>query len=66
LTALSGNEINSTGRVLQGRFLGPASRSSACGANALMRFLFQRHDNSVETLDIGGANAMDNGAFQCG
>jgi len=28
-----------------------------------MRFLFQSCDDPVETLDIGGANAMDNGAF---
>jgi hypothetical protein len=31
-----------------------------------MRFLFQSCHDLVETLDIGGANAMDNGAFQCG
>jgi hypothetical protein len=31
-----------------------------------MRFLFQGRDNPVETLDIGSANAMDNGAFQRG
>jgi len=28
-----------------------------------MRFLFQSCDDPVETLDIGGANAMDNGPF---
>jgi len=28
-----------------------------------MRFLFQSCDDPVETFDIGGANAMDNGAF---
>jgi hypothetical protein len=39
--------------------------SSASGANALMRFLFQSRDDLVETPDIGGANATDNGAFQC-
>jgi hypothetical protein len=31
-----------------------------------MRFLFQSCDDSVKTLNIGGANAMDNGSFQCG
>jgi hypothetical protein len=31
-----------------------------------MRFLFQGRDDLVETLDVGGANALDNGAFQCG
>jgi len=32
----------------------------------MMGFLFQRPNNRVETLDIGSANAMDHGAFQCG
>jgi hypothetical protein len=31
-----------------------------------MCFLFQGRDDSVETLNIGGAYAMDNGTFQCG
>jgi hypothetical protein len=31
-----------------------------------MRFLFQGRNDLVETLDIGGANTTDNGAFQCG
>jgi hypothetical protein len=31
-----------------------------------MRFLFQACDDLIETPDIGGANAMDDGAFQCG
>ena len=30
-----------------------------------MCFLFQRCDDLVETLDIGSANSMDNGVFQC-
>jgi hypothetical protein len=30
-----------------------------------MCFLFQGSDDFVEALDIGSANAMDNGAFQC-
>jgi hypothetical protein len=29
-----------------------------------MRFLFQSRDDLVETLDIGGTDATDNGAFQ--
>jgi hypothetical protein len=29
-----------------------------------VRFLFQGRDDLVETLDIGGADAMDNDAFQ--
>jgi hypothetical protein len=29
----------------------------------LMRFLFQSCDDLVETFDIGGANAMENGRF---
>jgi len=28
-----------------------------------MRFLFQSCDDLVETFDIGGANAMENGPF---
>ena len=32
----------------------------------MMRFLFQGCDDLVETLNIGGANATDHGAFQCG
>jgi len=28
-----------------------------------MRLLFQSSNDPVETLDIGGANAMDNAAF---
>jgi hypothetical protein len=31
-----------------------------------MCFLFQDYDDLVEALDIGGANATDNGSFQCG
>jgi hypothetical protein len=31
-----------------------------------MRFLFQNRDDLIETLDIGGTNALNNGAFQCG
>jgi hypothetical protein len=30
-----------------------------------MRFLFERRDYLVETLDVGGANVMGNSAFQC-
>jgi hypothetical protein len=66
LAAVSGNEISFNPSRLPGRFLALAIRSSTLGANALMRYLFQGRDNPVETLDIGGANAMDNGAFQCG
>ena len=42
------------------------NRSSAFGTTALMCFLFQSHHDPVETLDIGSANALDHGAFQCG
>jgi hypothetical protein len=31
-----------------------------------MRFLFQGCDDPVEPFHIGGANAMNNGVFQCG
>jgi len=37
--------------------------SNASGTTALMRFLFQGRDHSIETLDIGSANATDNGVF---
>jgi len=37
--------------------------SNASGTTALIRFLFQGCDHFVETLDIGSANATDNGAF---
>jgi len=32
----------------------------------LICFLFQGHDDSVETFDVGSVNAMDNRAFQGG
>jgi hypothetical protein len=43
-----------------------AIQSTASGANAPMRFLFQDRDDPVETLNIVGANTTDNGAFQGG
>jgi hypothetical protein len=42
------------------------ARSSAFGANPLMRLLFERRDYLVETFDIGGAHAMSHSTFQCG
>jgi hypothetical protein len=30
-----------------------------------MRYLFERRYHLVESLDIGAANTIDNGAFQC-
>ena len=50
---------------LYARFLTLAIPSRATGSNASMRFLFQGRDDLVETLDIGGTDATDNGAFQC-
>jgi len=51
---------------LQRRLLAFATPSNAFGTTALMCFLFQGRDDSVETLDIGSTNAMDHRAFQCG
>jgi ABC-type phosphate/phosphonate transport system substrate-binding protein len=52
--------------ILQGCFLALATPSSVSGANAPMRFLFQSCDDLIETLEMGGANATDNSALQCG
>jgi hypothetical protein len=56
------NEFNPSGLV----FFALASQASSSRASALMRFLFQGCDDLVKTPDIGGANSMNNGAFQCG